>query len=309
MAQQGKRGVSLVPTVNPSVVAGVKTPPPENRSGGGRRRRAVVAAAEREQAIQLADAQAAAAAAPQQSGAGEGSQGLGPARFGAADRQDQRRPQRHRPRPHHENPHGGGGGFGNGAPLVPDPPAAPPLPQGPTAEEVVAGLREMVGRTLLWLPRTPENHVYIVRVARNYLNRRDPDAALGVHAQAREELEALWQDIRREEEIPLERRTNWPARAGRHSDLCAQEPVGLWDIRRWSANGRELLDAFGSLFPNVARRHLGFTMTLSLVGLLLWAPTRGKLCGLYVRALRYGAKALRGLALYQIRTLSAQVRR
>jgi hypothetical protein len=91
---------------------------------------------------------------------------------------------------------------------------------GPKPEEVLRDAREHLKRTLLWLPRTPENFTYVVRSLRNYLNRRDPDASLAVTQEARECLEELWLDVGRE--LELARSRPWYTRGEqiRHGDYA-----------------------------------------------------------------------------------------
>lgn len=87
---------------------------------------------------------------------------------------------------------------------------------------------------LLYLPRTEENFVYVVRAARTYAARRDPDAQIAVADHLRPLIEELWRDIEPEVTLASARPWRHVPMALEHARLIAQQPVGPFDMRFWS---------------------------------------------------------------------------
>jgi hypothetical protein len=103
----------------------------------------------------------------------------------------------------------------------------------PDPEEVRRRLREHLRRILLWLPRTPENFAYVVRAARNYLSRVDPDAQLAVAEEARFVLEALWLELDTEIDLGFARPPSFDWERGVHAAIVRHEHPGMGWLSWW----------------------------------------------------------------------------
>lgn len=156
---------------------------------------------------------------------------------------------------------------------------------GPTCDEVIAGLREHLARVLLYLPRTYENHLYVTRAARNYLNRRDPDGNVAVAGAARLIIEELWLDIDQESSLLDSRPMCWPEKAHDHHSAVRQEPLGAFAVRRYLPG---LSRAYRSL------RRSGVGGTSAFPGRLQGFCLLGGVVGLSLLTVR-SARSLTGL--------------
>nr|QYV43032.1 MAG: hypothetical protein [Tombusviridae sp.] len=161
----------------------------------------------------------------------------------------------------------------------------------PTPEEMLAGLREHVRRVLMWLPRTPENHAYAVRVVRSYLVRRDPDSQVLVAAPARDVLHEEWMDVEAELNLGLSLRFNEGVDLSLHRQLCSREPLTPLHSAWWSRDLHKAVTAcrwvVEDLFPAGSLRRtggLGFLGAISVLALFFLAKSLLRNSGLLVRA-------------------------
>lgn len=172
------------------------------------------------------------------------------------------------------------------------PPAVPgaepePTPakqvQVPVEEVLLDGLKETLRRTLLWLPRTHENHVYVVRVVRNYLRQRDPDGIREVAAKTRRILEEAWLDVAEEQLLVARRPLAWARIAQRHQEACQQGAVGFWSLLRLAPWALNTLDVAREVVPMARPRVLAGGCLLAMTT-LVWLgvkrrPSADALCG------------------------------